>query len=570
VRERMRDPEAAYARRWYTLLVLCLSLMVIGLDNTILNVALPTLAKPSAAGGLHASGSELQWIVDSYTIVFAGLLLTAGALGDRFGRYRSLALGLIIFGTGSAISATASSAAVLIGTRALMGIGGAFIMPSTLSILTNVFRDNRERAKAIGIWAGVSAVGVGFGPLAGGFLLTHFWWGSIFLVNVPVVIAALVLGYRFIPESRDPSHPRLDPVGATLSIIGLGSLLWAIIEGPTKGWGSTSVMAGFALAIVILGSFFWWELHCDEPMLDVRYFRNRRFSAASGAVTITFLTLFGTIFLLTQYFQAVLGYSTLKAGAMLIPQAVMMMIFAPLSTRWVHRFGNKLVVVFGMLVVAGTLLAMLTYQTNSGTLHVIVITAFLGLGMAHVMPAATESIMGSLPREKAGVGSAMNDTTRQVGGAMGVALLGSILSSRYGSHMTSALSGVAPASVIASAKDSVGSALGVAQNDPAAQSVRTQIIAASHDGFVNGMHTSVLLAAVIVILGAAAVYRWLPARIADGDIDTAHHHANASDAVPMGMSAVDVTPLAFATVIADELDIDPIDPIEVAGEPQHH
>jgi EmrB/QacA subfamily drug resistance transporter len=567
MRERMQDPEAAYARRWYTLLVLCLSLMVIGLDNTILNVALPTLAKPSAAGGLHASGSELQWIVDSYTIVFAGLLLTAGALGDRFGRYRSLALGLVIFGTGSAISATASTAGVLIGTRALMGIGGAFIMPSTLSILTNVFRDNRERAKAIGIWAGVSAVGVGFGPLAGGFLLTHFWWGSIFLVNVPVVIAALVLGYRFIPESRDPSSPRLDPIGALLSIVGLSSLLWAIIEGPTKGWGSGSVVAGFAVAIAVLGSFFWWELHCDEPMLDVRYFKNRRFSAASGAVTITFLTLFGTIFLLTQYFQAVLGYSTLKAGAMLIPQALLMMVFAPLSTRWVHRFGNKVIVVFGMLVVAATLLLMLTFATNSSTLHVIVVTSLLGLGMAHVMPAATESIMGSLPREKAGVGSAMNDTTRQVGGAIGVALLGSILSSRYGAHVTSALAGIAPDSVIAGAKDSVGTALGVAQNDPAAQGIKAQIIAVSRDGFVSGMHTALLLAAVIVLLGAAAVYRWLPARIADGDIDAKAPHADASDLAPLGMSAVDITPLAFASNIADELDLDPS---EVTGEPQHH
>src|SRR5438552_2180577 len=240
MRARLKDPDAAYRRRGYTLLVLCLSLMVIGLDNTVLNVAIPTLAKPVASGGLNAAGSELQWIVDAYTIVFAGLLLTAGSLGDRFGRYRCLALGLVIFGTGSAISAAASSATVLIVTRGLMGIGGAFIMPATLSILTNVFQDNRERAKAIGVWAGVSAVGVGFGPIAGGFLLTHFWWGSVFLVNVPIVIAALVLGYVFIPESKDPSGPRLDPIGALLSIAGLVALLWGIIEGPSKGWTSTS------------------------------------------------------------------------------------------------------------------------------------------------------------------------------------------------------------------------------------------------------------------------------------------------------------------------------------------
>jgi EmrB/QacA subfamily drug resistance transporter len=549
MRARLKDPDAAYRRRWYTLLVLCLSLMVIGLDNTVLNVAIPTLAKPVASGGLNAAGSELQWIVDAYTIVFAGLLLTAGSLGDRFGRYRCLALGLVIFGTGSAISAAASSATVLIVTRGLMGIGGAFIMPATLSILTNVFQDNRERAKAIGVWAGVSAVGVGFGPIAGGFLLTHFWWGSVFLVNVPIVIAALVLGYVFIPESKDPSGPRLDPIGALLSIAGLVALLWGIIEGPSKGWTSTSELASFAVAAVVLGTFGWWELHCSEPMLDMHYFRNRRFSAASGAVTITFLTLFGTIFLLTQYFQSVLGYSTMKAGAMLVPQAILMMFFAPLSTRWVHRFGNKLVVVFGMLVVTGTLLAMSSFQTNSSVFHVIAITSFLGFGMAHVMPAATESIMGSLPREKAGVGSAMNDTTRQVGGAVGVGLLGSILSSRYASHVTSGLRGIAPASLVDRAKDSIGSALGVAQNDPAAQSIRTQITSTARSSFVSGMHTTLYLAAFIVILGALAVFKFLPARTADVDAD-------GREVVAFGLGPADVTPLALATDIAEEIEVE--------------
>ena len=548
MRARLNDPDAAYRRRWYTLLVLCLSLMVIGLDNTILNVAIPTLAKPVSEGGLHAAGSELQWIVDAYTIVFAGLLLTAGSLGDRFGRYRGLTLGLVIFGTGSAISATASSASILIVTRGLMGIGGAFIMPATLSILTNVFQDNRERAKAIGVWAGVSAIGVGFGPIAGGFLLTHFWWGSVFLVNVPIVIAALALGYVFIPESKDPSAPRLDPIGALLSIGGLVALLWGIIEGPAKGWTSGSELAAFVIAAVVLGTFGWWELHCSEPMLDMRYFRNRRFSAASSAVTITFLTLFGTIFLLTQYFQSVLGYSTLKAGAMLIPQAVLMMIFAPLSTRWVHRFGSKLVVVFGMLVVTGTLLAMTSFQIDSSAFHVIAITALLGLGMAHVMPAATESIMGSLPREKAGVGSAMNDTTRQVGGAVGVGLLGSILSSYYGSHVTSGLAGIAPSSIIDRAKESIGSALGVAQTDPAAQSIRTQITSTARTSFVNGMHTTLYLAALIVVVGAAGVLKFLPARTHEVDAD-------GREAVAFGLGPADVAPLTLASDIAEEIEV---------------
>ena len=233
---RLRDPVVAHRRRWLTLLVLCLSLMVIGIDNTILNVAIPTLAKPPSAGGLGASASELQWIVDAYTIVFAGLLLTSGSLGDRFGRYRALTIGLVIFGIGSALSAFAPSATVLIGTRALMGIGASAIMPATLSVLTNVFHDPRERAKAIGVWAGVSAIGIAIGPIAGGVLLQHFWWGSVFLVNVPVVTIALILGFLLVPDSKDPNAGRLDPLGSLLSIVGLAVLLWAVIEGPSSGW----------------------------------------------------------------------------------------------------------------------------------------------------------------------------------------------------------------------------------------------------------------------------------------------------------------------------------------------
>src|SRR5437763_4486636 len=288
---RLNDPVVAHRRRWFTLLVLCLSLMVIGIDNTILNVAIPTLAKPSSAGGLGASASELQWIVDAYTIAFAGLLLTSGSLGDRFGRYRAFASGLVIFGIGSVLSAFAPSATVLIGTRALMGIGASAIMPATLSILTNVFHDPRERAKAIGVWAGVSAIGIAIGPIAGGVLLQHFWWGSVFLVNVPVVTIALVAGFLLVPNSKDPNAGKLDPLGSLLSIAGLAIVLWAIIEGPSNGWGSTSVLAGFAVGGAVLVGFFVWEIRCSNPMLDVRFFENPRFSAASGAITLAFLAL---------------------------------------------------------------------------------------------------------------------------------------------------------------------------------------------------------------------------------------------------------------------------------------
>ncbi|SRR5581483_10363437 len=547
-RHALRDPEVAHRRRWYTLLVLCLSLMVIGIDNTILNVALPTLSKPTAVGGLGASASQLQWIVDAYTLVFAGLLLTAGSLGDRFGRYRGLTIGLVIFGTGSTLSAFAPSAGALIATRALMGIGGAFIMPATLSVLTNVFTDHIERAKAIGIWAGVTAIGLGVGPLAGGTLLSHFWWGSVFLVNVPVVLLALAFGYALVPDSRDPSAPPLDPVGSLLSIAGLGSLLWSIIEGPGYGWGSPSILAGFVIAVVVLCSFIAWELHTDSPMLDVRFFKNPRFTVASGAITVIFLSLFGMIFLLTQYLQSVLGYSTVKAGAILIPQSITMMVLAPLSPRWVHRFGNKVVVASGMFVAGSSQLLMVTLGTNSSTLWVIVITVLLGVGMANIMAPATDSIMGSLPKEKAGVGSAMNDTTRQVGGAVGVALLGSVLTSHYTGAVTGALGNHVPGPVLHEASQSIGSAIGIA-NDPVNRVFAPAVLDATKHAFVDGLHIAVVVGAVIVYAGIVAVLKWLPARALDVE------HADAADAVPMGIGPVDVVPAEVAADVADELSL---------------
>jgi len=482
------DPSKAYERRWLSLLVLCISLMVIGLDNTVLNVALPSLVRQ-----LHASTSQLQWIIDAYTIVFAGLLLTAGSLGDRFGRKRGLTVGLAVFGSGSLLSALSGSATMLIGTRALMGIGAAFIMPSTLSILTNVFTVPAERAKAIGIWAGVSALGIGIGPLAGGLLLQHFWWGSVFLVNVPLVLLGLTLGRFLIPESRDPSTPRLDPFGAFLSIVGLATLLWGLIEAPGKGWLSPGILTAFAAGAVILAGFVIWELRCSSPMLNVRFFKNPRFTSASMAMTLVFFALFGTLFVLTQYLQSVLGFSTLKAGAVLVPQAFVLMIVAPTSNLVVRRIGSKLVVAFGLSVVGASLALFVTLTPHSTMLHVIGITVLLALGMGNVMAPATESIMGSLPRDKAGVGSAVNDTTRQVGGAVGVAVVGSVLSSRYVSLLARAAHGTP---IPAGLPSPAGSALA----------------ASAGASFTSAMHTAVALAAVVAFAGALEVLIFLPGR----------------------------------------------------------
>jgi len=546
MRERLRDPDYVHGKRWLVLLVLCVSLIVIILDNTILNVALPTLAKATDEGGLDASQSQLQWIVDSYTIVFAGLLLTAGSMGDRFGRYKCLALGLAVFGVGSVLSAFATSASMLILTRAVMGIGGAFIMPATLSILTNVFRDPDERRKAIGIWAGVSALGLGVGPITGGTLLTHFWWGSVFLINVPVVIAGLVAGYFLIPESKDPSEPRLDPVGAVLSIVGLGTVLWAVIEAPEKGWTSTPVIAAFAVGALVLAGFFIWERHSTHPMLDMKLFRNPRFSAASAAITLTFLALFGVVFLLTPYLQTVLGYSTVKAGALLLPMSAVMMVLAPTSSIWVRKWGNRVVVATGMGIVAVAMLLYTTLDVDSSVWHVIALTVLMGAGMANIMAPATDSIMGSLPRAKAGVGSAVNDTTRQVGGAVGVAVLGSVLASRYSSHIDSLLGGQAPEPLLDQIGNSIGRAVVVVENVPQAKPFAPQIMDAAKESYVAGFHTASLVAAGVLLVGMIVVLKFLPARHRD------EAPAGVGEVVGAGVAAADPVPGAPTLATVDD------------------
>jgi EmrB/QacA subfamily drug resistance transporter len=505
------DADLVHRRRWLTLGVLCLGLIVIVVDNTILNTAIPTLSKTQAQGGLGASDSDLQWIVDSYVLVFAGLLLTAGALSDKFGRYRALAFGLGVFGASSALAASTTSIPTLIGFRAVMGIGAAFIMPATLSILTNVFRDPKERGRAIGVWAGVASLGVAVGPVTGGFLLEHFWWGSVLLVNVPIAIVALVGGYLFVPDSRDPSGQRIDVPGALLSMSGLAIVLWGLIEGPTEGWRSAPVLGAFGVGLALLAVFIAWEHHTDEPMLDVGFFRNPRFSAASAGITLAYLSLMGMIFLFTRYQQSVLGFSPLKAGLVLVPMSLVMAVAAPMSARTVERLGSKLVLGGGLLVVAAGLLAQTQLTADTPVWLIIPATILLGMGMAHVLPTATASIMGSLPREKAGVGSAVNDTTRQMGGAVGVALLGSIMASRYGDHVTSSLdgSGASP-SLVAKVSNSIQD--GVATGRATGGQLGDRIVAASHDAFLSGMHVAVAVAALITLAAAAAVFRWLPAQ----------------------------------------------------------
>ena len=485
-------PDVPDPRRWWTLVVLCFSLLVIGLDNTILNVALPTLQED-----LDASASQLQWIVDSYMLVFAAALLTAGALGDRFGRKKALTFGLVVFGLGSGLSALAGSSDMLILTRALMGIGGAFIMPSTLSILTAVFPAH-ERGKAIGIWAAVSGLGIVIGPVTGGWLVEHGDWSLVFLVNLPIVAVALAAGRFLVPESRDPEAPRLDVGGFLLSALGLGALVAAIIEAPDRGWTDPVILAGFALAASLLAGFVAWELRTRTPMLDVRLFRNRRFSAASGAIALAFFALFGTIFFLTQYLQMVMGYGALESGIRIMPLAAGLILGSPLSAKLTQRIGTKRVVAVGLLLVSVGLAMLSGAAVDSGYGLVAAVLGVLGLGMGLTMAPATDSVMGSLPIAKAGVGSAVNDATRTLGGALGVAVLGSLLSSGYRAGMDG---------MSAAAQDSLAGALALA-----GRTGDGALAGTARQAFVDGMHTAVLVGAGIALLGALLAAVALPAR----------------------------------------------------------
>jgi EmrB/QacA subfamily drug resistance transporter len=502
--------ERTHDRRWWILGVLCLSLLIIVVDNSILNVALPTLARPVTEGGLDATNSQLQWIVDSYVLVFAGLLLTAGSLGDRFGRRGALQVGLVVFGLGSLLAAMASSPGQLIATRALMGIGGAFIMPATLSLITSIF-EGPERGRAIAIWAGVAGLAVAIGPLTGGFLLEHFYWGSVFLVNLPIVGVALAAGVLIMPTSKDPTAPKLDLVGAGLSIAGLAALVYAFIEAPENGWTDATILGALGIAAVLLAAFVLWERHTPHPMLNLSFFKNPRFTTASASISVLFFTLFGVIFLMTQYFQFVLGYSPLQAGVRLLPLALTIMVVAPLSARIVERIGTKIVVATGLFIVALSVLLYVQLEASTHYGSIFWRLMLFAVGMGLTMAPATESIMGSLPLAKAGVGSAMNDTTRQVGGALGVAIVGSVLSSTYGSQVGDAAANQPlPRGVAGEVENSLGFALETANRlgGPAGEALANT----ARSAFVDAMHQGFLVAAGVALAGAIVALIWLPAR----------------------------------------------------------
>jgi EmrB/QacA subfamily drug resistance transporter len=500
------DPDSGHPRRWAILGVLVFSLLAVVLDNTILNVAMKTIADPIA--GLGATQSELEWAINSYTLVFAGLLFTFGVIGDRTGRKRMLFIGMALFGLASLASAYAQDPMQLIFARAAMGIGGAAIMPATLAIISNVFPP-AERGRAIGVWAGGVGLAVAIGPITGGLLIEHFWWGSVFLINVPIVIIGMILIATIVPESKDPKPSKLDPLGVVLSIIGLVAVVFGIIRGGFLGTvASAEVIVPTLIGVAVLGVFVWWEKRIDHPVFDVRNFSNVRFSSAIGMMGIVFFAMMGGMFFLTFYLQVVMGFSALQAGALMIPFAAAQLIFAPLSQRVNERFGAKLSATVSMAVVTLALASYAFMDQNTPVVLIEVIFFVQGAAMANIMPPATTAIMESLPREKAGVGSAMSNTVRQVAGALGVAVLGSVLSSGYRGQMAPVLAGL-PADVQHSAGESIMATMGVVEKlgEPGQALVQPAFAA-----FIDSMHVTALVSAAIALFGVVVVAKWMPGK----------------------------------------------------------
>ncbi|MBD0711583.1 MULTISPECIES: DHA2 family efflux MFS transporter permease subunit [unclassified Streptomyces] len=506
-----RVPEAVHRRRWAILGVLMLSLLIVVLDNSILNVAVKTISAP-APTGIGATQSELEWSINSYTLVFAGLLFTSGLLGDRLGRKKVLLFGITVFGIGSALAALSDSSAELIAFRAVMGLGAAFVMPATLAVLMNVF-ERDEQPKAIGIWAGSVGLAIAIGPITGGILLEHFWWGSIFLVNVPVVVLAVVLMAWLVPDSRDPDPGRIDIPGVFLSVVGLVLLVYGIIRGgELADFTDATVLAPVLGGLAVLTLFVLHERRSDHPAIDMGYFKRPAFSAAVAAIALVFFALMGVTFFSAFYLQSVRGYSALQAGLLIVPLAVAQMVFAPRARLVVERFGARAVCTGGMFLVAVGLGAFALFDADTPLWLLEVVFFVQGAGMAHIMPPATVAIMQSLPREKAGSGSAINNTFRQVGGALGVAVLGSVLSSTYRGEIEGHL-GAVPGALRETAGESIGATLAVAEKlGPAGQG----LIAPAYDAFLSAMHVTAIGSAAVALVGTVVVAVFLPPRAPAG------------------------------------------------------
>jgi EmrB/QacA subfamily drug resistance transporter len=492
------------------LVALLFAAFLVNLDTTLVNVALPAMVRE-----LHATTTQLQWVVDAFNLVFAALLLTFGSLSDRFGRKGMLLAGLAVFGAASLAGGFTSSPAQLIAARSVMGLGAAMTFPSTLSLISNVFTERRERARAIGLWGAVAGVAIATGPIVGGWLLAHFSWAAIFTAMAPVAALAVIGVAVTVPASKNPEAVATDIPGLVLSSATMALLVYTIIEAPAYGWAAARTVAGFAAAAALLAAFVVAERRTADPMLDVRLFRNMRFSAASGAVTVSFFTLLGFIFLITQYFQFVRGYSALSAGVRLLPVASAVAIGSVAGTQLAVRAGTKLIVTIGLVAMAG--FYGWVAATTSATLSYGVIAAQMavyGLGMGLTSAPATESIMGAVSRSRAGVGSAVNDTTRLVGGTLGVAVIGSVYASVYASRLTATTPAAVPGPVAAIARQSVGAAYEAAAKIAALghPALGQALQHASTNAFLRGLVIGALVAGGVAAAGAILAALFLPAQ----------------------------------------------------------
>ncbi|RZB16275.1 DHA2 family efflux MFS transporter permease subunit [Streptomyces sp. F001] len=509
-----RTPEAVHRRRWLILGVLMLSLLIVVLDNSILNVAVKTISTP-APTGLGATQSELEWAINAYTLVFAGLLFSAGLLGDRLGRKKVLLGGLVVFGVGSALAASSGSPAELIAFRAVMGLGAAFVMPATLAVLMNVF-ERDEQPKAIGIWAGGVGLAIAIGPITGGVLLDHFWWGSVFLVNVPIVILAIGLMLWLVPDSRDPNPGRIDLVGVLLSVAGLVLLVYGIIRGgQLADFTDPAVLATISAGLAVLAAFVVFEKRSDHPSIDVTYFKSKVFSAAISVIALVFFALMGVTFFAVFYTQSVRGYSPLETGLLMLPLAAAQMIFAPRARLVVDRFGHRATTTGGMLLIAAMLAAFATLDADTPIWILEVVFFLMGTGMAHIMTPVSVVIMQALPREKAGSASALSNTFRQVGGALGIAVLGSVLSTAYRTRIEDELAQL-PTAARHTAGESIEATLAAAARlGPEGRALVTP----ANDAFLHSMHVTALGGAGVALVGAVVVALFLPGRVKEPEAD---------------------------------------------------
>lgn len=501
----MTTPHHGHPRRWPILAVLVLALFGIGMDNTVLMVALPVLSSD-----LRADTSQLQWMVDAYTLVFASLLLMSGALSDRYGRRRLLVVGMSLFGLGSALTPLVGSAGQLIALRSFMGLGASLAMPPTLSIIADVFDEN-ERPKAIAVWSGTAALAIVAGPILGGFLLEHFAWPSVFVVNVPVVAVGLVATLAIIPESKAPGHIPMDPVGAILSVVALVAVTYGIIEAPGYGWSDPRIVGSLLVAAVFGVVFVAWERRLTHPMVEVDLFRNARFSAACVSVTLSFFALNGALFMLTLYLQQVRGLSPLETGFRFIAIAAGVVVASPVAARLTVLCGARLTTSLGLGIIAAGmgLAATIGVSTGDAQILAILFVASAGIGMA--MTPATDAIMGAVPPEKFGVGSAVNDTTREIGGALGVAILGSFWQGSYAERVAGAAAALPP-DAAAAVRSSFAGAVAVAAQiggQPGAT-----LLSAARSAFVDAMDWTCLIGVAFAVAGLVVAVVYLPARAA--------------------------------------------------------